>query len=357
MITKNKIYSVLEKVYVDKLPDVQDIEYLLNLRSRDDIQLLYDFADNVRKIYCGDGILLRGIIEFSSYCTNTCMYCGLNKFNRNLQRYRLSKAEIMDSVEQVVSAGIKTMVLQSGQDDQLDINEFAKLITEIKQTYDIAITLSLGEYDYEPCRDWQAAGADRYLLKIETSNQFLYGSLHPEMSYEKRLNCSRNLKLLGFQNGSGCIVGLKNQTINSLAKDILFFKEEDFDMIGIGIFIAHDKTPLKNQPNGNLELALKTIAITRIVTKDTHMPATTSIGNIGDSDMRYKALEVGANVIMLNFTPMKYRQLYSIYPSNGNINDNPQEYLNSLEEAAKTLNRRLDFSRGDSLKPRQKTKI
>lgn len=351
-MTKNNTHTVIERIYHDELPDLSDLEYLLNLSNRDDIQLLYDFADNVRKIYCGDGILVRGIIEFSSYCKNTCMYCGLNKYNKSLRRYRLNKTEIMNSIEQVVSTGIKTVVLQSGQDDQLDINEFIKLIKEIKQTYDIAITLSLGEYDYEVYRDWQEAGADRYLLKIETSDKSIYGSLHPEMSYENRLNCSRNLKMLGFQNGTGCIVGLKNQTINSLAKDILFFKKEDFDMIGIGVFIAHDKTPLKNQPCGDIELVLKTIALTRIVTKNTHMPATTSIGNIGNCDMRFKALQTGANVIMLNFTPPQFKKLYSIYPAN------PEGYsIYTLKKTIGQMNRTLDYSIGDSLKLKQKTKI
>ena len=352
-MTRNSIHTVLDRVYQDELPNVSDLEYLLNLSNHEDIQLLYDYADNVRKIYCGDEIFVRGIVEFSSYCTRTCMYCGLNKYNRTLPRYRMTNTEIMDCVDQIVSAGIKTVVLQSGQDDELDTDEFTKLITEIKQTYDIAITLSLGEYDYELCRDWQEAGADRYLLKIETSDKSLYGELHPEMSYDLRLKCSRNLKSLGFQNGSGCIVGLKNQTINSLANDILFFKKEDFDMIGIGVFIAHDKTPLKNHPCGNIELALKMIALTRIVTKNTHMPAATSMGNIGDSDMRFKALQTGANVIMLNFTPAKYKKLYSIYPAK----ESSSNYMDTLEKTIEQMNRKLDFSIGDSLKLKQKTRI
>jgi len=356
-MTRKYLYTVLERVYRDVKPDLSDIEYLLGLENEEDMRILFKYAEYVTREYCGDAILLRGIIEFSSYCNNTCLYCGLNKYNKNLKRYRLNKKEIMDSVEQIVSVGIKTVVLQSGQDDELNIDEFTDLITEIKQTYDIAITLSLGEYEYELCREWQKAGADRYLLKIETSNKSLYESLHPEMSYEKRLHCSRNLKLLGYQLGSGCIVGLKNQTISSLAKDVLFFKKEDFDMVSVGLFIPHGKTALKNEPLGNLNLTLKMIAVTRIVTKNALMPATTSIGNIGNSDQRVLALNAGANVVMLNFTPKQYKELYSIYPPNGNINNNAREYLNILEKTAKKINRELDYSRGDSIKQKQKSHV
>lgn len=346
----NETQSVIERVYRDDIPSLSDIEFLLNLQDEDDMRMLFDFAETVRNKFCGDGILVRAILEFSSYCKNTCMYCGLNRHNKSIKRYRISKNQIMDAVECVVRAGIRTVVLQSGEDELLDTDSLAEIIAEIKQSYDIAVTLSAGEQSFETYKLWKEAGADRYLLKIETSNKSLYESLHIGMSYENRLECSRNLKLLGYQNGSGCIVGLKGQTTKNLAEDILFFKKEEFDMIGIGLFIPHEKTPLKNRPLGNLKLALKTIAITRIVTKNTHLPATTSIGNIGREDKRFRALTAGANVIMLNFTPIRYRELYSIYPSKGNNNENFSEYLQTLRSRAKMINRWIDYSKGDSLK-------
>lgn len=356
-MTINNINTVIEKVYRDDTPDLRDIEYLLSLQNEEDMRVLFNYARMVVRQFCGDAIFLRGIVEFSSYCPNTCSYCGLNRYNKNLERYRLTRQEIMQAVGNIADAGIKTVVLQSGEDEMLDTDEFAEIIAEIKQKFDMAVTLSVGERDFEAYRIWKQAGADRYLLKIETSDKELYESLHPEMSFENRLECTENLKLLGYQAGSGFIVGLKGQTIHHLAKDMLFLKNQDFDMVSVGLFIPHDKTPLKNEPAGNLELTLKTIAVARIVTKKSMIPATTSIGNIGDSDQRITALNAGANVIMINFTPIKYKKLYSIYPSNGNITNNSQEYLNTLEEAAKTLNRKLDYSRGDSLKQKQKSLI
>jgi len=345
-----KIQTVLEKVYADSVPEQSDVEFLLGVESDTGMQILFDFADNVRRKFCGDGILLRGIVEFGSFCRNTCFYCGLNKNNKKLQRYRLTKEELIGAAKQIVSAGIKTVVLQSGEDDGLDVVWFGEIIKKIKQDFGMSVTLSVGERSFEDYKIWKEAGADRYLLKIETANKVLYQSLHPEMSFENRIECSGNLKSLGYQNGSGCLVGIKGQTIQTLAEDILFFKKEDFDMIGIGVFIPHEHTVLGKEPLGNIKLALKVLAITRIVTKDTHLPATTAIGSIGGNDERVKALKAGANVIMPNFTPEKYRKLYDIYPDKRCVRELSCGYLKTLEMMATETNRWIDFSRGDSLK-------
>jgi biotin synthase len=345
-----KIQTVLEKVYADNVPEQSDVEFLLGVESDTGMQILFDFADNVRRKFCGDGILLRGIVEFGSFCRNTCLYCGLNKNNKKLQRYRLTKEELIGAAKQIVSAGIKTVVLQSGEDDGLDVVWFGEIIKKIKQDFGMSVTLSVGERSFEDYKIWKEAGADRYLLKIETANKVLYQSLHPEMSFENRIECSGNLKSLGYQNGSGCLVGIKGQTIQTLAEDILFFKKEDFDMIGIGVFIPHEHTVLGKEPLGNIKLALKVLAITRIVTKDTHLPATTAIGSIGGNDERVKALKAGANVIMPNFTPEKYRKLYDIYPDKRCVRELSCGYLKTLEMMATETNRWIDFSRGDSLK-------
>jgi len=349
-MSNQDIKNVLERVYASDVPDRNDIECLLSVEDQGEMEILFDFADDVRRKFVGDGILLRGIVEFSNYCRNTCLYCGLNKFNETLERYRLTKEEIIASVENIVSVGIKTVVLQSGEDEKLDSYWLKELIEQIKTDYDIAITLSLGEYDYEDYKLWKQSGADRYLLKIETTDESLYQSLHPQMSFENRLRCSRGLKVLGYQNGSGCIVGLKGQTIQTLAEDILFFKKEDFDMIGIGLFIPHEDTLLGKEALGSLKLTLNTLAVTRIVTKDTHLPATTAVGSVGGCDERIKALKAGANVIMPNFTPEPYRKLYEIYPDKRCVNEHLSEYIPSLEKMSETMNRWIDYSRGDSLK-------
>ena len=350
----DKIQPVIERVYRSDLPKQRDIECLLGLEDDNDQQLLFAFADKVRKEFCGDGIIIRAIVEFSSFCRNSCLYCGLNKRNKGLKRYRLSKEEIMSAVKQVNTAEIRTVVLQSGEDDNLEVVWLGEIIKQIKRDFDMAVTLSVGEKSFEDYKIWKESGTDRYLLKIETSNKTLYKSLHPEMSFENRIECSRNLKMLGYQNGSGCLVGIKDQTIQTLAEDILFFKEEDFDMIGIGVFIPHENTALGKEPLGNIKLALKVLAITRIVTKNTHLPVTTAISSIGQ---KTKTLKAGANVIMLNFTPKPYQYLYEIYPDNNCARQNYSKNLDNLKIIANKTNRWLDYSTGDSLKHKQKISV
>ncbi len=254
---EQNLQIVLKRVFAAQIPDADDIEFLLSLENQDDIAELFHYADTVRKKYVGDDVLLRGLVEFSNYCRNSCFYCGLNRYNTNLKRYRLDDEQILGAVKKIADANIKTVVLQSGQDDGLDVYRFRDLIEKIKDGFDMAVTLSVGERSYEDYKLWKEAGADRYLLKIETSDKELFNSLHTNKSFENRLQCSRNLKSLGYQNGSGCLVGLKGQTIRSLANDIIFFKKENFDMIGIGLFIPHEATLLGNEPLGNLKLALK----------------------------------------------------------------------------------------------------
>ncbi|MBN1975735.1 MAG: [FeFe] hydrogenase H-cluster radical SAM maturase HydE [Sedimentisphaerales bacterium] len=351
------LHTVIDRVFSADLPDCADIEYLLSLEHDREITVLFDCADMVRKEFVGDEILLRGLVEFSNYCRNTCFYCGLNKNNKQLQRYRLTDDQIMSAVKEIADAKIKTVVLQSGEDDDLDAFWLKKLIEQIKTNFDIAVTLSVGERSYEDYKLWRQAGVDRYLLKIETTDRELYQSLHSQRSFENRLKCSRNLKKLDYQNGSGCLVGLKGQTIKSLAEDIIFFKKENFEMIGIGLFIPHASTPLKNEPLGNLKLALKVIAITRIVTKDANMPATTAIGSIGKNDNRILALKAGANVLMPNFTPLPYRKLYEIYPGKRCVFEQSDERIEYIESMAESINRTINYSRGDLIKHKTQNSV
>lgn len=308
-----------------------------------------EFADSVRQKFCGDGILLRGIVEFSSYCKNNCYYCGLNAGNRKIERYRMDESEIFDAVKDVHRSGIKTVVLQSGEDPDYDWDMLTYAVKEIKEQFGIRVTLSCGEQEEKLYEKWKKAGADRYLLKIETSNGRLYEKLHPGMSFEGRVNCLRVLKKLGFQTGSGMIVGLQGQTIEDIANDILFFSKEDFDMIGINPFIAHSESMLKNHPDGDPYLTVRTVALTRIITKNAHLPATTALGSINGSDLRILALQAGANVIMPNFTPFKYRKQYEIYPNKRCLSEG-DDIINYLNEMAQKSGRILDFSKGDTLK-------
>ncbi|MCX5713831.1 MAG: [FeFe] hydrogenase H-cluster radical SAM maturase HydE [Candidatus Omnitrophica bacterium] len=344
-----ELSRLLDRIYASSLPELKDLKQVLSLSDQRQLNELFSFADTVRKEFCGDGIILRGIIEFSNFCTKECFYCGLNKFNHKLTRYRLSKDELLKAVGHLASCNIKTVVLQSGEDQGLDALWLKDIISDIKSRFDMAITLSLGEKSIDDYRIWRQAGADRYLLKMETLDKELYTSMHPHMSFAQRLNCLNVLRGLGYQVGSGNIIGLAGQTLKTIARDVMFFNQGDFDMLGIGPFIPHKNSQFCGQQQGDVSLTLKTIALTRIVAKNVHIPATTALGSL-DKDYRLDALKCGANVLMPNFTPQPYRKLYEIYPGKRCV-DEPVGSCNfCMNEMAEKLGRFIDYSKGDSLK-------
>ena len=345
------VHVVLERIYTADMPELADIEAVLRMAEEDELDLLFGFADDVRREYVGDAVLLRGIIEFSNVCRNTCLYCGLNRHNAQLKRYRLTREEILAAAANIWRAGVKTVVLQSGEEDNLDSRWLRQVIEEIKRDFDMAMTLSVGERCREDYELWKEAGADRYLLKIETSDPGLYRELHPGMSFENRIRCLQDLVELGYQTGSGNLVGLKGQTIRSLAGDIRFFKQGDFDMISVSPFIPHPQTALANEPAGDLTMTLKMTALARIVSRNAHIPATTAIGSLQGQDERPKALAAGANVLMPNFTPVPYRRYYEIYPNKRCVSEEAGACTGCMERLVAAIGRRIDTSRGDSLKP------
>ena len=335
------IRDTIYNLHDSSTPSKRDIIRVLSIDSLEDKEFLFSFADRIRDKYLGKGIIVRGIIEFSNFCRNSCLYCGLNSENHTLKRYRMDFKEIMDSVKYITSLGIKTIVLQSGEDDEMDAEWLARLIRTIKSQCDTAITLSVGEWTFSDYKMWKQAGADRFLLKIETTDKMLYKALHPGMSFDKRIDCLTNLKSLGYQVGSGNIVGLKGQALESIADDLIFFREQDFDMIAIGPFIPHSKTRLFLETPGNADLSLKAIAISRIMSKRAHIPSATAFSGV-NHDFRQRAFLSGANVFMRSFTPERYKDLYSIYPGNRSESDFIYEF------AVKT-GRELDYSRGDAV--------
>ncbi len=341
--------ALLNKVGASSLPEPGDIERLLAVQGEDGIREIFVFADKVRKDFCGDGIILRGIIEFSSFCTRECFYCGLNKGNVVLKRYRMKKPELFEAVRFLAESNVKTVVLQSGDDANLDPSWMRDVISGIKSNFDIAVTLSIGERNAGDYRLWRQAGADRFLLKMETTDEALYSSMHPRMDFKRRLRCLYTLKDLGYQVGSGNIVGLPGQTLSSIARDIVFFRKMELDMIGIGPFIPHKDSRFADQSPGDPVLTLKTIALTRIANKLAHIPATTALGSL-DKDYRLDGLKCGANVLMPNFTPSCYRRLYEIYPHKRCIDEPVGGCGICMDDAARSLGRFIDYSRGDSLK-------
>jgi biotin synthase len=299
-----------------------DKEELLELLQNDDInEELFKAADEIRQQYLGDYVHLRGLIEFTNICKRNCMYCGLRRDNNNIERYRLTEEEILDFAKKAVSYGYKTLVLQGGEDDYFTKERMTSIVKEIKKL-GVALTLSLGEKTYEEYKAFKEAGADRYLIRIETTDKKLYEDMDPNMSFEERLNCLKNLRDLGYEVGSGILVGLPNQTLESIAGDILFFKEINADMIGIGPFIPNEDTPLKDAQGGDLTLALKVMALTRLLLPDINIPATTAMESLTPNG-RIIALQSGANVVMPNVTEGDYRKLYALYPGKICTGDTP----------------------------------
>ncbi len=310
---------------------------------------LWRLADDTRRRHVGDEIHLRGIIEFSNHCRRNCAYCGLCASNSGLQRYRMTEAEIVEAAKKGAAQGAKTIVLQSGEDTYYDAQRMCGIIRRIKSECDVAVTLSIGERPALEYRAMRDAGADRFLLKHETTNRRLFQKLHPDDDFEERIACLEELKSLGYQTGSGNIVGLPGQTIEDLADDILLFRELDVDMVGVGPFIVHSRTPLAGYSGGSSELALRVIALTRILLKDVHIPATTALAT-SDPGGRYKALQCGANVVMPNITPVKYRACYEIYPGKAESLETPERNIARIRRMAESLNRPISTGYGHILK-------
>ncbi len=339
---------IFEQFEASSVPGYDDVRYLLDTEGSER-DILFEYADKIRRTNCGDGILLRGLVEFTNICNNSCAYCGISRYNKSLKRYRMSKTEILEAADRIYSAGLRTIVLQGGEDKEMPTEFPAEVINDIKSKYDMAVTLSVGERSWEDYKCWKQAGADRYLLKIETTDRNLYGKLHPGMSYEKRMECLGFLSELNYQVGCGSLVGLAGDDTKPLADDAMFYHHKQFDMIGIGVFIRHEATAMAKSADGNIGLALKMLAVTRIVTGNCHLPATTAVDVLGTKQATQKALKAGANVIMPNFTPDKYRQNYELYPGKfGYVQ--AEKVIQNLEETAGTIGRYVDYSRGDSLK-------
>ena len=307
---------------------------------------LFVAADETRKKYVGDEIHPRGLIEIGNYCRCDCLYCGIRVSRKEQERYRLTKDEIITLAQHAYEVGYKSVVLQGGEDLAFSREMITEIIQNIKKN-DMAITLSLGERDFADYAEWIAAGADRYLLRIETTDEKLFSQLHPTGNLAARKECIYKLKSLGYQLGSGIMIGLPGQTYEMVARDILWLKDEaKAQMLGVGPFIPHPDTPLKNAKGGTLFEALKLIALLRIVFKTAHIPATTALGAL-DTHGRERGLQCGANVIMPNITPLQNRENYEIYPGKVYNTDSGDKSMKVIQDMAKSIGRSISASRGD----------
>lgn len=278
-------------------------------------------ADEVRRHYVGDAVHLRGLIEFSNICRNNCLYCGIRGSNKQAKRYRMEEDELVETARRATAIGFKTIVMQSGEDMYYTKERMCRIIERIKK-FDVAITLSIGERSYEDYKAFRKAGADRYLMRIETTDKNLYHKLDPNMSWNNRYNCLMQIKELGYELGSGIMVGLPGQSVESIANDLLFLKNIGVDMAGIGPFIPHPQTPLADAAGGSLSLALRTMAVMRLLLPDINIPATTAMESLHPRG-RLMALQSGANVVMPNVTEGEYRKLYELYPGKICVDDTP----------------------------------
>ena len=295
-------------------PEKQDILYFLETRDPEALELLYLCANEVRREQVGDVVHFRAIVEFSNFCRRGCLYCGLNRNNASLTRYRMTVEEIVYAARNAYDRGFQTVVLQSGEDPFYTTDDYVDIIKQIKAFGDIAVTLAFGEKSEDEYRAYYEAGADRYLLKHETSDPDLYHALNPGMSFENRIQCLKVLKKIGYQAGSGIMIGLPGQTLASIADDILLFSELNLDMIGCGPFIPHPATQLARVGAGSVDLSYRVLALNRIVSRDVHLPVTTALLTL-DKAAAKLGLMRGGNVIMPNLTPSHYRRLYDIYPA------------------------------------------
>ena len=333
---------------------LNDILAWLREDNPERLKTLWGWADETRRLNVGDTIHLRGLVEISSHCSRQCGYCGLRVSNNSLSRYRMAPAEIMASARQAVAFGYGTVVLQAGEDFGLTCQWVTDVVRQIKRETPLAVTLSLGERTEAELDAWRKAGADRYLLRFETSDTGLFELIHPSLGSRNagRIPLLRHLKQLGYEVGSGIMVGLPGQTYESVARDIDLFRELDLDMIGIGPFIPHPQTPLGNGelkpfaspdqqvPNSEL-IVYKAVALTRLVRPDANIPSTTALATINKRNGRELGLQRGANVLMPNLTPVKYRKLYEIYPAKACIEETGSACNGCLQTRINVIGRQI----------------
>jgi biotin synthase len=337
--------------------DRETILRWLKEESPDRLESLWSQADQIRHDHVGAAVHLRGLVEFSNHCRRLCGYCGLRADNQKITRYRLTKAEILDCAHLAVEFGYGTLVLQSGEDPGIKTDWLADVICTIKSETPLAVTLSVGEREKEDYIVWRQAGADRYLMRFETSNHDLYEKIHPSLpgKVSDRFAILRLLKELGYEAGSGVMIGIPGQSYEDLARDIELFRELELDMIGVGPYIAHPDTPLGQAfdslphevPNTEL-MTYKVVAITRIMCPKANIPSTTALASLNFAQGRELGLCRGANIVMPNLTPLKYRALYSIYPAKACMQEKPENFHLDLKRRIEAIGRHVGTGQGDS---------
>ena len=341
------------KALIDKLARRHTLsreEWCLLLRSRTPEleQYLFEKARQFRRRYYGEDVYIRGLIEFTNHCKNDCYYCGLRRSNLHVQRYRLSRQEFLDCCREGYALGYRTFVLQGGEDPAWTPEAIAGLVAASKvQHPDCAVTLSVGEQSRQVYQLWFDAGADRYLLRQETANPGHYRQLHPpELSPENRKRCLWDLKEIGYQVGCGFMVGSPGQTPEHLAEDLLFIRQLEPDMVGIGPFLPQHDTPFRDKPAGDLHLTLFLLGLLRVMLPNVLLPATTALATL-DPQGRELGILAGANVCMPNLSPPGVREKYALYDNKACTGDEAAQSRRSLEQRMQAIGCRVVVHRGD----------
>ena len=340
--------SIIDKLYKDNYLSGKELLYVLNEMNEDDKLYLIKKAHETRMKTYGDKVFLRGLIEFTNYCKRNCRYCGIRALNKNADRYRLTVSEIIEACEKGYNLGYRTFVLQGGEDEYFTDEKIVDMVTQIKTRFkSCAITLSIGEKSYSSYKKYFDAGADRYLIRHETASKQLYEKLHPDMDFENRRKCLWDLKEIGYQVGAGFMVGLPGQSNEDYVKDLLFLKELEPHMVGIGPFISQKDTPLANCSDGTVDTTTTMLALTRLLLPSVLLPSTTALGTI-DPLGREKGLQAGANVVMPNLSPVNVREKYSLYDGKICTGDEAAECRMCIEGRIKKAGFSVDTSRGDN---------
>jgi biotin synthase len=330
------------------LQNLSDTELKALLETSEYDEALRVQADKVRQKFYGTEVYVRGLIEFTNYCKNNCYYCGIRRDNKNAERYRLSREEILACCKEGYRLGFRTFVLQGGEDGYYTDKMICELVSQIKENHpDCAVTLSIGEKSRESYLAYYKAGADRYLLRHETASDSHYRKLHPDsMSLDNRKKCLYNLREIGYQVGSGFMVGSPYQQSENLVEDLRFLQDLKPDMIGIGPYITHKDTPFCDQTNGSLELTLRLISILRLLFPYALIPATTALGTIHPQG-REMGLKAGANVVMPNLSPTAVRELYSLYENKICTGEEAAQCRGCLERRVETAGYKIVTAKGD----------
>lgn len=341
---------LIDKLKVNQRLSKSEWIQLIDSCSPENADYLFASAREVRQKYYSKDIYIRGLIEFTNYCKNDCLYCGIRKSNQKVRRYRLTREQIMDCCQSGYNLGFRTFVMQGGEDPYFTDERMVEIISSIKSLYpDCAITLSVGERSYESYQLLANAGADRFLLRHETYDSRHYAKLHPpNITAAARQQCLWNLKEIGYQVGTGFMVGSPYQTTKQLADDMLFLEKLRPHMVGIGPFISHHETPFASFASGTAELTLFMLALIRLMLPQVLLPATTALGSIA-SDGRARGILAGANVVMPNLSPANVRADYSLYDNKAFMGSEAAESLHLLKEQMAQIGYRIVSARGDSL--------